>query len=146
MPETAIITQPKTLTVTLVFETNINDNHPLYDGSDRNIPLLPGDSVVFKVEGSTDVFEVTFPDGPSPLADPTVTVGGATLAAQTSQAETVSASAAPSLAGETRRFPFQAAPKSNPPPLGGQYDTPGTVSGELEVVTDPNTPPKDRRR
>ena len=121
-----------TLTVTLhVYPDDVSRNHATYDPPDKRVEW--GGSVVFKVQGSTAVFIVNFPDG-SPLVSGlnNFQVGGQTLASQSTPQEQVA-----KVPGQDYRF--TATPQSSTPPpsrLGGEYDTPGTVAGDLEVVPD----------
>ncbi|QRN98123.1 hypothetical protein JRI60_03340 [Archangium violaceum] len=120
------------LTVTLHIDpNNVANNHATYDPPDKTVKW--GDSVVFKVVGSTAVFIVNFPDG-SPLVSGlnNFQVGGQTLASQSTPQEQVAKV-------PEQDYRFTATPQSSTPPasrLGGEYDTPGTVAGDLEVVPD----------
>jgi hypothetical protein len=121
---------PKTVTVTLVVDpNNPSQTRPSYDPGNR---VWRGDFVVFKVQGSTAVFTVNFPDGsPFGASVPSLQVGGPTLADQSTPPETVAQV-------PFTRYGFVATPNSStspaPKPHPEDPDTPGTATGDLEVV------------
>ncbi|WP_309895550.1 hypothetical protein [Archangium sp.] len=112
------------LTVTIhIDERDPSKNSVSY--SDPSKQVMVGDEVDFRVEGTTGLVEVRFPNG-SPFSDSSFTLGGPTLAAQ-SAPKTVSMSASVADYGFIA-FPTSSTPR-NPKP-----DQPGTTSGDIEVV------------
>ncbi|WP_257451625.1 hypothetical protein [Archangium lipolyticum] len=117
------------VTVTLHIDPNNSaNNKATYSPSKR---VTYADSVVFTVQGSTAVFTVNFPDGsPFVSALNNIQVGGATLAAQSTSPEPVAEVA-------FQDYRFTAIPNASGSAHAahtGEYDTPGTVAGDLEVV------------
>lgn len=111
----------KTIIVTL--SINPNDSSRASVSYNPTHEVVQGDSVVFSVQGNSEVFTVTFPEG-SPFVSSVsaITVGGTTLAEQSSRPETVARV-------PMAHYRFWAAPARSPASA-----SPGTETGDIEVV------------
>ncbi|WNG33278.1 hypothetical protein F0U61_06345 [Archangium violaceum] len=109
-----------TTVITLIFDSDPNRNAVRYSPDNR---VSPGEMVVIKVQGTTQLYSVSFPDA-SCFSTSSFLVGGSTIAQQTSDPQTVLP-----VASGTYRF------LAEPSNTGVRaLDTPGTVAGDLEVV------------
>ncbi|WP_257451627.1 hypothetical protein [Archangium lipolyticum] len=115
-------------TVTIILSIDPNDTTQASARYSPGNQVEPYDSVVFTVQGSSQVFTVTFPEGsPFDSGVSSLSVGGTTLAAQSSPPEKV---ARVPLA----RYRFVAVPEKSSTSGNSVLETPGTVAGDLEVV------------
>ncbi|WP_095978478.1 hypothetical protein [Melittangium boletus] len=111
---------------TLTIQIRIG-REPIYS---INPPLVyPGDTVVFTLEDSTDTVTVKFEEGTPFNQDDFVLNGSSTLTASKSP---VVRSDAP-----YRRYEFKVPPPPEPWKHGEDPEPPGTVSGGVDVGTEP---------
>ena len=86
-----------------------------------------GDTITFQLRDRTDIVKVTFTDG-SPLPDDTFQLDGSNNLTN-QKVESVKTSA------PLKRYPFIAT--HQPPVVGEDPEPPGTLTGGVDVSTDP---------